>query len=144
MAPDKPTTPNLPDEGKFFGDKEIITVAKERVHIDVESRVTGEVTVEKIVNTSEVDIPLTDLDTTYREERVPVNRVVDVMPAVRYNGDNLIVPVVREEEVVIRRLVLVEEIHLIKEVRRSERTETVTLKSEEVFITRRTPDSTVS
>ncbi|MGB3798390.1 MAG: DUF2382 domain-containing protein [Lewinella sp.] len=121
-------------------DTQTIPVIEERVVIDSRSTVTGETTVNKTVHSRRVDLPLTDIDTTYQEKRVPVNRVVDLMPTIRYEGENLIVPVVREEEVVVKRLILVEEIHLIKNVTRSERTQSIELKSEEVEITRRTPE----
>ena len=49
-------------------------------------------------------------------ERHPVGRTIDSMPAVREEGDTIIIPVVEEIAVVERRLVLTEEIH-IKRVR---------------------------
>ncbi|WP_157975869.1 DUF2382 domain-containing protein [Lewinella sp. IMCC34191] len=134
------------DEREDFGnkrfeieDEQSIPLIKEHVVIDTRSTITSELSVNKTVNNRRVDLPLTDVDTTYREERMPINRVVDTMPTIRYEGENLVVPVVREEEVVVKRLVLVEEIHLIKEVRRTERTESIELRSEEVEINRRTP-----
>jgi len=54
-------------------------------------------------------------------ERVPIGREIDVVPAVRQEGDVTIVPVVEEVLVVQKRLVLVEEVHL----RRTRRSETV-------------------
>ena len=48
-----------------------------------------------------------------RIRRVPVNRVVDVAPKARREGDTMIIPVVEEELVITKRLVLKEEIHLI-------------------------------
>lgn len=43
---------------------------------------------------------------------VPVGREVDTMPEVRSEGGTVIVPVVEEVAVVVRRLVLREEIHI--------------------------------
>ncbi len=137
---------NERDESKKYmhnnaleGDKATIPVVEERVVIDTKSRVTQEVSVEKKIHTKDVNLPLTDIHTSYREERIPVNREVKQIPEIRYEGDNLIIPIVREEEVVIKRLMLVEEIHLIKEVTRSEHTETIKLRSEEVDIQRHSP-----
>jgi len=45
-------------------------------------------------------------------ERVPMDRVVDVAPAVRIEGDVTIIPIVEERLVVERQLVLVEELRL--------------------------------
>ncbi|WP_170067730.1 DUF2382 domain-containing protein [Neolewinella xylanilytica] len=112
-------------------------MVEEKLVVTSREQVTDEITVDKIVHNQTVEVPLTRIDTHYREFRIPQNRVVETMPEVRYEGKNLIVPVVREEEVVIKRLVLVEEIHLIQEVDTSERTESVTLRSEDVTVSRK-------
>ena len=117
-------------------DQTTIPVVKERLQLDTRERITGQVDVVTTVHTERVDIPLQTVYTRYEERRVPVNRVVEQMPQPRYEGANLIVPVVREEEVVIKRLVLVEEIHLIQHRDEEARTETVDLRHEEVSIRR--------
>lgn len=69
-------------------------------------------------------------------ERVAIGRVVDSMPEVRQEGDVTILPVVEEEVVIMRRLVLKEEVH-IRRVRTTERhVETVTLREQQVAVTR--------
>lgn len=70
--------------------------------------------------------------------RVPVDRVVgaDEAPAVRYEGDTLVVPVLEEVLVVERRLRIKEELHVTR-IRREERhQETVMVRSEQVSIER--------
>ena len=47
-------------------------------------------------------------------QRVPFDVVVDVAPQVRVEGDLMIVPVLEERLVVVKRLFLVEEIHIRK------------------------------
>jgi stress response protein YsnF len=59
-----------------------------------------------------VEAPLIHDDVEVR--RVPVNRVVSEAPGIRRSGDTVIVPVVEEEIVVTKRLVVKEEIHLIR------------------------------
>ena len=113
-----------------------IPVIKEQLHLSTREVVTGEVQVRKHIHTESVDVPLTTVHTAYREERIPINRVVDTMPEPRYEGKNLIVPVVREQQVVVTQLILVEEIHLIQESRSEERTEHVELHTEEATVTR--------
>ena len=73
-------------------------------------------------------------------ERVPVNRAVDAAPEARWEGDTLIVPVVEEEIVVSRRLVLREEIRIMR--RQDERTVSGTepLRRQVVDIERIGPD----
>ena len=46
------------------------------------------------------------------EERQEINQIVDEVPGVRREGDEVIVPVVREKMVLVKKLVLTEEIHL--------------------------------
>ncbi len=128
--PDQVVNSALPTE------EAVIPVIKEQLHLSTREIVTGEVQVRKEIHTETVAIPLSTVHTAYREERVPINRVVDLMPQPRYEGKNLIVPVVREEQVVTKRLVLVEEIHLIQETHSEEHTERVELHTEEAIITR--------
>jgi len=45
-------------------------------------------------------------------DRVPINLPVDEIPAVRQDGDIIIVPVVEEIVEVTRRLILKEEVHI--------------------------------
>ncbi len=73
---------------------------------------------------------------TVTVERIPIGRVVDEVPPVRQEGDVTILPVVEEEIVVVRRLVLKEEVHL-RCVRTTERhVETVSLREQVVTVTR--------
>lgn len=70
--------------------------------------------------------------------RVPVGRVVahDQAPAVRYEGETLVVPVLEEVLVVERRLRIKEEIHITRARRERRHHETVVLKAEQVDIER--------
>ncbi len=69
-------------------------------------------------------------------ERVPVGRVVDAVPPVRQEGDVTIMPVVEEELVVVRRLVLKEEVHIRRVQTTVTHAETVTLRQQHVGVTR--------
>lgn len=53
-------------------------------------------------------------DTKVCEERHPVNQMVDAMPDVRREGNRVIVPVVEEKRVLVKKLVVTEEIHLFE------------------------------
>lgn len=68
--------------------------------------------------------------------RVPVGRVVETMPPVREENGVTIVPVVEEEVVLVRRLVLKEEVHFKRVQSTVRHVETVTLKRQEVIVTR--------
>ena len=69
-------------------------------------------------------------------ERVAIGRVVDAVPPVRQDGDVTIMPVVEEELVVVRRLVLKEEVHLRRVRTTVPHAETVTLRKQVVSVTR--------
>jgi uncharacterized protein (TIGR02271 family) len=92
----------------------VLPVIEEEIAAGVKAVKTGSVRVDKHVEKRlrKVEGPLLHEDVEVR--RVPVNRVVTEPPAVRRKGDTVIVPVVEEELVVTKRLVLKEEIHLIK------------------------------
>ena len=117
-------------------DKLLVPVVEERLAISSRKVVTGEVTIHTHAEARTVEVPLTTVSTRYREVRVPVGRIVEEMPQVRQENGNLIVPVVREEEVVVKRLVLVEEIHLLRETDRRQHTEQVSLRTEKATVTR--------
>ena len=69
-------------------------------------------------------------------ERVAIGRVVDAVPEVRQDGDVTILPIVEEEVVVVRRLVLKEEVH-VRRMRTTQRhAETVTLREQQAVVTR--------
>jgi len=117
-------------------DEDVISVIEENLVIDTVKRVTGEISVTKNVVSENLDIPAPVVETTYVETRKPIGEPVDAMPETRTEGDTLIIPVVREETVVTKRLVLVEEIHLTRKTVKSEKTFPVVLRTEEVTINR--------
>lgn len=69
-------------------------------------------------------------------ERVAIGRVVDAVPPVRQDGDVTIMPVVEEKVVMVRRLILKEEVHLRRVRRTVPFTETVSLRRQTVSVTR--------
>src|SRR4051794_15414743 len=92
----------------------VIPVVEEELASGVKAVKTGAVRVDKHVEKRirKVEGPL--LHEGVEVRRVPVNRVVSEAPPVRRKGDTVIVPVMEEELVVTKRLVLKEEVHLIK------------------------------
>jgi len=97
---------------------------------------TGRVRVDVVTREHQesVDIPLTREQVLV--QRVPIDRAIDAIPAVREDGDTIIVPVVEEVLVVERRLMLREELH-VKRVRTTEQhRESVKLRRQEAVVTR--------
>ena len=113
-----------------------IPVVEENLVIDTLKTVTGEVKIDKERTMETVTVPLPRVTETIVDRRVPRNEVVSERPTIRHEGDVTIIPVVREEAVVVKRLVLVEEIHLMRQVTKTETTEEVDLLRETVTVTR--------
>lgn len=91
---------------------ETLSVAEETLHVSKRKVVTGTVRVSTRTETTETMADVT-LDRTLAEvTRVPVGRLVDVPPAVRTEGDTMIVPVFEERYVMVKQLYLTEELHI--------------------------------
>lgn len=127
-----PTTPPLSSDAAPL----VVPVVEEFLHVEKETVETGRVVIRKHVHvdTRVIDEPLRDEQVNV--QRIAVNRYVDEAPAVRYEGDTMIVPVLREEIVVTKRLLLVEELHVRKQVLITHAPQTVELRREEVHYER--------
>jgi uncharacterized protein (TIGR02271 family) len=95
-------------------DEVVIPLIEEQLDAGTRAVKTGSVRVDKHVEkrVRRVHAPMMHEDVEVR--RVAVNRVVSEAPRTRKQGNTIIVPVLEEQLVVTRRLVLKEEIHLIK------------------------------
>ena len=74
-------------------------------------------------------------------ERVSVGRVVETVPDIREEDGVTIIPVVEEVVVVERRLILKEEIRIVRRRIEDRHVETVALRRQEAVVTRFTPDT---
>ena len=72
-------------------------------------------------------------------DRVPINQPVEAEPQPRWEGEVLIVPVVEEEVVVTKRLVLKEELRIRSEVTTENVERPVTLRRTVATVTRSAP-----
>ncbi len=113
-----------------------VPVIEEQIVAGARAVKTGSVRVDKHVETHlrQVELPLLHEDVDVK--RVAVNRVVKEAPPVRKNGDTLIVPVVEEQLVVSKRLVLKEEIHVTKRRRRERFVQEVEVEKERAEVQR--------
>jgi uncharacterized protein (TIGR02271 family) len=114
----------------------IIPVIEEQIVVDKYVVERGKVRVSKRISEHEeiVDEPL--FHEEVRVERVPVNRVIETTPGVRNEGDTLVIPVVEERIFVEKRLVLVEELRVKKELVETHQPQKITLRKEQVEINR--------
>ena len=110
----------------------ILPVIEEVVRIDKQTVETGRVVLHKTVHVDAQTVAVPLREEQVQVQRVAVNRYVDEAPPVRHEGETMIVPVVREELVVTKRLLLVEELHVHKQVLTTQTTQTVELRREEI------------
>lgn len=68
-------------------------------------------------------------------ERIAVGKVIDAIPAVRNEGDVIVIPVVEEELLIERRLILKEEVRIRRVHETEGHQERVTLRRQEAVIT---------
>jgi len=91
---------------------QILPVLEEVPRIRRRRRVTGRVRVAVTTAEATEAIEAVQRRRTAEVTRVPIGREVESPPPVRQEGDVLIVPVLEERMVLVRRLVLTEEVHL--------------------------------
>jgi uncharacterized protein (TIGR02271 family) len=120
-----------------------IPVIEEQLHVGKRIVETGRLLVKKSIREEERIVSTPVSHEEFSVERVHVNQYVDVAPAVRYEGDVTIIPVVKEVVVVEKRLVLVEEVHITKRQVTTDDTQYVILRQEEVTFDRVTNEANV-
>lgn len=114
----------------------VVPVIQEEVMFDKQIVETAKIRISKRVSQHEqlIDVPF------FREqvsvERIPVNQVVEAAPQVRHEGDTMIIPVVEEQIFYQKRLVLVEELRVRKQIIEEHQPQQITLMKEEVEINR--------
>jgi uncharacterized protein (TIGR02271 family) len=122
----------------------VIPVIQEQITFDKQVIESGKVRISKRIIEHEelVDVPL------FREEvdveHVPINQFVDAPPQVRQEGDTMIIPVVQEQIFYQKRLLLVEELHVRKQIIEEHKPQQITLLKEEVNITRSTENDSLN
>lgn len=135
------TAVDLPEnDSPLTGEKMLLPVIEEQVTLGKQVVETGKVIISKKLSEHEqvIDAPL--LREEIRVERVPLNLFVEEMPPVRQEGDVMIIPVVEEQIVVQKKLLLVEEIRVKRDVVEHRQPQTITVLKEEVEIRRVSPD----
>ena len=98
---------------------------------------TGRVTISKKVHSEHqvVDIPVVEEEVDV--QRIPFNQYIEsTPPAVRYEGEKTIIPILKEVLVVEKKLVLVEEVHITRKQMHSKVSQQETLRQEEVIVNR--------
>lgn len=121
-----------------------ITVPVTEEELDVQRRTvdTGHaVRIRKDVLHEEAHVDLSSVRENVQIERVPIGRVVESPPSMRQEGDVTVIPVLEEREVVVKQLVLVEELRLTRTREAVPATGEVLLRKERVKVERYDPVS---
>jgi len=124
------------DEGRV-----VVPLVGEELAVTKETRETGRVRVTTVTRQREELVDEMLAREQVEVERVAVGKPVEAIPAVREEGDTIVVPIVEEILVVERRLILKEEVRL-RRMRSTERyQERVTLRKQEAVVTRLPADT---
>lgn len=113
-----------------------IPLVEERLAVSKRPVETGRLRVRVAVDEREERVPAELTHDEVEIERVPRNIAVAELPAVRLEGGTTIIPVVEEQLVVEKRLVLVEEIHIHRRTATTVEEIPVVLRSERAEIER--------
>jgi uncharacterized protein (TIGR02271 family) len=126
------------DAGEPLRDSTVIPVIEEQLQVGKKVVETGSVRINKIVHEEEVKVETPVVVEKLDIERIPINQYVEsAPPAVRYEGDVMIVPILEEVVVVQKRLRLVEELRITKRQEHTQVSQPVILRKEEVTVERR-------
>lgn len=116
---------------------DVIPVIEEQVHVDKEVVETGSVYIYKDVHEEEVSVDLPYSHEEVEIERVPVNEYAEgTPPPIRYEGEKMIIPVLKEVLVVEKRIMVVEELHITKRRIENKETQKINLRREEIKVDR--------
>ena len=122
------------------GEEVVVPVIAETASVQKRTVETGRVRVTKSVSEREelIDEPLLRQDVEV--SRTTVGRTFPEAPAVRYEGETIIVPVIEEVLVVEKRYLLKEEIRISRRETETHQPQRVTLRNEDVAV-ERVPES---
>jgi uncharacterized protein (TIGR02271 family) len=114
----------------------VVPVVEEQLRVGRRVVETGKVTLRKTVQEFETQLNEVLATRGFDVERVVVNRPVDVAPGIRQEGPTTIYPIVEEQLILTKQLVLKEEVHVTQ--RDSERRDTrpVALRRELIEVER--------
>lgn len=115
---------------------DVLPLVEEELHVEKRSIETGRVRIRTIVEEVEEIARATLEEEQVQVTRVPIDREVQERPAMRQEGDVLIVPLIEEILVVEKRLVLREELHIRRLVTREDVEVPLTLRRERGVVER--------
>lgn len=114
----------------------VIPLAAETLEVGKQQIIKGRVRLHKTVETETVAIDEPGYVQRVDVQHVPVERLIDAPPAIRHEGETLIIPVVQEVIVIEKRLMLVEEVHVTRRTIATHTPQTVELRREVLHVER--------
>ena len=126
--------------GAHTTSEEVIPLVEEMPTIEKRQVVTGRVRVQTVTDTVEELAHANVQRETLEVIRVPIDKVVETAPEIRTEGDVTVVPVLEEVLVVVKRLVLKEELHIRRRVDTESVEVPVTLRKQRAIVEREAPD----
>lgn len=131
--------PSLHEETFDTGNSTVIVpLVEESLDVYKRTVVTGKVRLEKTVQAFDVALDEPLAVSTWTVERIPVNLPVDAPPEVRQEGNTTIYPLLEEQLIVTRQLMLKEELRVTRNDFERRDTQTVTLRREHLAVERET------
>jgi len=123
------------DDKHRHHESKVIPVIEEQLQISKEKVETGKFHISKKVHQEEVTENISVSEENVTIKRKEINQYVDTAPpAIRQEGDNTIISIVKEVLVVEKKLMLVEELHVTKHRTESSVPIKETLRKEEVEV----------
>jgi uncharacterized protein (TIGR02271 family) len=123
-------------EEEDISKERLVPVIEEELVTGTRAVKTGSVRIRKKVERIRKSIEIPTISDVVNVSRVPINRRVEAIPDIRQEGDVLIVPVVEEQIVVKKRLVLTEEIHIVRRKVETQNAKSVILGREHATVER--------
>ncbi len=117
-------------------DEIVLPIVEERLAVGRRIVETGRVRVTAVTDEQPEVVRETLAHTGVEIERTAIGEEVLAVPPVRDEGDSIVIPVVREELVVTKRLILVEEVRLRRTATREDVSREVMLRSQRAVIER--------
>lgn len=118
------------------GSRQVIPLIEEQLLVGKRTVETGEVRLIKTVQEFEAKLDEPLAIRTYDIERIALNQPVESAPGIRHEGDTTIYPVVEEQLVLTKKLILKEEIHVTQRDTERRDTQSVTLQREHLVVER--------
>jgi len=113
-----------------------INVLEEKAKVEKEFVEKAKVRISKKVSEEAETVTTPVTSEEVKVEKIPVNKLIETAPQARYEGNTMIIPVVKEVAVVEKKLLLVEEIHITKYTVQIQDQQTISLRKEKVEVER--------